>query len=137
MFFFTNRVIFFSFLTPKRRIHSSKKVTLISFAPLQKNVRRLFIYEVFWHCPKFIYSSINRENDGDLESDVNPLEAPKGNYVIVEEEDVVVLNRDTFAHYVKPKVNPYMKVIGCLSVCTEGFREPLYMEAPPRFCEGL
>ena len=69
--------------------------------------------------------SINRENDGDLESDVNPLEAPKGNYVIVEEEDVVVLNRDTFAHYVKPKVNPYMKVKGCLSVCTDGFSEPL------------
>ena len=45
-----------------------------------------------------------RENDGDLENDVNPLKAPEGNYHIVEEEGVVVLNRDTFAHFVKPKV---------------------------------
>eukprot|EP00088_Acartia_fossae_P059160 TRINITY_DN6994_c0_g1_i2.p1 TRINITY_DN6994_c0_g1~~TRINITY_DN6994_c0_g1_i2.p1 ORF type:complete len:684 (+),score=152.98 TRINITY_DN6994_c0_g1_i2:49-2100(+) len=44
-----------------------------------------------------------KENDGDLESDVNPLKAPEGNYHIVEEEGVVVLNRDTFAHFVKPK----------------------------------
>ena len=45
-----------------------------------------------------------RENDGDLESDVNPLKAPKGNYHVVQEDDVYVLNRDTFAYFVKPKV---------------------------------
>ena len=46
---------------------------------------------------------ISRENDGDLESDVNPLEAPKGNYLVVEDEGVHVLTRDTFAHFVMPK----------------------------------
>ena len=46
---------------------------------------------------------ICRENDGDLESDVNPLEAPKGNYLVVEDEGVHVLTRDTFAHFVMPK----------------------------------
>jgi len=44
-----------------------------------------------------------KENDGDLESDVNPLEAPKGNYLVVEDEGVHVLTRDTFAHFVMPK----------------------------------
>merc|ERR550519_1772452 len=44
-----------------------------------------------------------RANDGDLESDVNPLKAPTGNYHIIEEEGVSVLNRDTFAHFVIPK----------------------------------
>jgi len=44
-----------------------------------------------------------KENDGDLESDVNPLKAPKGNYVIPEEDGVHVLSRDTFAHFVMPK----------------------------------
>lgn len=50
-----------------------------------------------------LITSISRENDGDLESDVNPLEAPKGNYLVVEEEGVHVLTRDTFAHFVMPK----------------------------------
>jgi len=44
-----------------------------------------------------------KENDGDLESDVNPLNAKKGNYHIVEDDGVSVLNRDTFAFYVQPK----------------------------------
>jgi len=44
-----------------------------------------------------------KENDGDLESDVNPLKAPKGNYLIPEEDGVHVLSRDTFAHFVMPK----------------------------------
>ena len=38
-----------------------------------------------------------------MESDVNPLEAPKGNYLVMEEEGVHVLSRDTFAHFVMPK----------------------------------
>jgi hypothetical protein len=42
-------------------------------------------------------------NDGDLENAVNPLEAPKGNYHIIEDGDVFVLSRDTFAHFVMPK----------------------------------
>ncbi len=42
-------------------------------------------------------------NDGDLESDVNPIETPQGNYNVIEEGDVAVLNRDTFAHFVFPK----------------------------------
>ena len=50
-----------------------------------------------------------RENDGDLENDVNPLEAPQGNYHIIEDEGVYVLNRDTFAHFVKPKVTNVLK----------------------------
>ena len=44
-----------------------------------------------------------KENDGDLESDVNPLEAPKGNYLVIEDAGVHVLSRDTFAHFVMPK----------------------------------
>jgi len=44
-----------------------------------------------------------KENDGDLESDVNPLKAPEGNYVVAEEDGVYVLNRDTFAYFTKPK----------------------------------
>merc|ERR1712123_498721 len=44
-----------------------------------------------------------KENDGDLESDVNPLNAPKGNYLIPEDDGVHVLSRDTFAHFVMPK----------------------------------
>jgi len=44
-----------------------------------------------------------KENDGDLESDVNPLKAPEGNYLIPEDEGVHVLSRDTFAHFVMPK----------------------------------
>ena len=47
---------------------------------------------------------VPRENDGDLESDVNPLKAPQGNYVVAEEDGVYVLNRDTFAFFTKPKV---------------------------------
>ncbi|QQP38009.1 Protein disulfide-isomerase, partial [Caligus rogercresseyi] len=35
-------------------------------------------------------------NDGDLESDVNPAEAPQGNYNIIEVEG-------TFAFFTKPK----------------------------------
>ncbi|TRY73095.1 hypothetical protein TCAL_00905 [Tigriopus californicus] len=42
-------------------------------------------------------------NDGDLESPVNPLEVPQGNYHVIEDEGVYVLNRDTFAHFVMPK----------------------------------
>jgi thiol-disulfide isomerase/thioredoxin len=42
-------------------------------------------------------------NDGELESDVNPLKAPQGNYHIVDHDGVTVLNRDTFAHFVQPK----------------------------------
>ncbi len=42
-------------------------------------------------------------NDGDLDSPVSPLEAPQGNYNIIEDGDVYVLNRDTFAHFVMPK----------------------------------
>ena len=42
-------------------------------------------------------------NDGELESDVNPIETPKGNYHIVDHDGVTVLNRDTFAHFVNPK----------------------------------
>jgi hypothetical protein len=42
-------------------------------------------------------------NDGELENEVNPLKAPEGNYVIATEKGVSVLNRDTFAHFVKPK----------------------------------
>ena len=34
---------------------------------------------------------------------MNPLEQPKGNYHIIEDEGVYVLNRDTFAHFVMPK----------------------------------
>lgn len=41
-------------------------------------------------------------NDGDLESVVNPLNTPKGNYHIVDDNGVKVLNRDTFAHFVQP-----------------------------------
>ena len=52
----------------------------------------------------------HRENDGDLESDVNPLKTPEGNYNIAWVEDVAVLNRDTFAYFVKPKVRIKMKV---------------------------
>ena len=45
-----------------------------------------------------------RANDGELESDVNPMNTPKGNYHIVEDYDgVTVLNRDTFAHFVMDK----------------------------------
>ena len=57
------------------------------------------------HCQAvFLMEMItSRENDGDLESDVNPLEAPKGNYLVVEDEGVHVLTRDTFAHFVMPK----------------------------------
>lgn len=44
-----------------------------------------------------------RANDGELESDVNPLETPQGNYHIVDHDGVTVLNRDTFAHFVQPK----------------------------------
>merc|ERR1712156_534676 len=43
-----------------------------------------------------------RANDGELESDVNPAETPKGNYHIVDHDGVTVLNRDTFAHFVNP-----------------------------------
>ena len=42
-------------------------------------------------------------NDGELESDVNPIETPKGNYHIIDHDGVPVLNRDTFAHFVNPK----------------------------------
>ena len=42
-------------------------------------------------------------NDGDLDSAVNPQETPQGNYHIIEDEGVFVLNRDTFAHFVNPK----------------------------------
>ena len=42
-------------------------------------------------------------NDGDLESAVNPLEAPSGNYHVIEDKGIYVLNRDTFAHFVMPK----------------------------------
>ena len=42
-------------------------------------------------------------NDGELENAVNPLKAPEGNYIIAEENGVPVLNRDTFAYFVKPK----------------------------------
>ena len=45
---------------------------------------------------------IFRANDGELESAVNPIEAPKGNYLIQDHDGVTVLNRDTFAHYVQP-----------------------------------
>jgi protein disulfide-isomerase A4 len=44
-----------------------------------------------------------KANDGDLESPVNPAETPSGNYHIVEDNGVSVLNRDTFAHFVHPK----------------------------------
>jgi len=44
-----------------------------------------------------------KENDGDLESDVNPLKAPTGNYLVIEDDGVSVLSRDTFAHFVMPK----------------------------------
>jgi len=44
-----------------------------------------------------------RANDGDLESPVLPLKAPEGNYHVIEEEGVAVLNRDTFAYYTFPK----------------------------------
>ena len=44
-----------------------------------------------------------KANDGELESDVNPMDTPKGNYHIVDHDGVTVLNRDTFAHYVMPK----------------------------------
>jgi hypothetical protein len=50
----------------------------------------------------FLYATC-RENDGDLENELNPLKAPKGNYHIIEDEGVHVLNRDTFAHFVMPK----------------------------------
>lgn len=42
-------------------------------------------------------------NDGDLDSPVNPLHTPTGNYHVIEDEGVFVLNRDTFAHFVQPK----------------------------------
>lgn len=42
-------------------------------------------------------------NEGDLESPVSPLEAPTGNYHIIDEEGVYVLTRDNFAHFVMPK----------------------------------
>lgn len=42
-------------------------------------------------------------NDGDLESAVNPLDTPQGNYHVIEDDGVYVLNRDTFAHFVQPK----------------------------------
>ena len=44
-----------------------------------------------------------KANDGELESDVNPMETPQGNYHIVDQDGVTVLNRDTFAFYVQPK----------------------------------
>ncbi len=44
-----------------------------------------------------------KANDGELESDVNPAETPKGNYHIVDHDGVTVLNRDTFAYFVQPK----------------------------------
>merc|ERR1712018_517565 len=44
-----------------------------------------------------------KANDGELESAVNPLETPKGNYHIIDDDGVTVLNRDTFAHFVQPK----------------------------------
>ena len=54
----------------------------------------------FW---LFVINFFCRENDGDLENTLNPLEQPKGNYHIVEDEGVYVLNRDTFAHFMMPK----------------------------------
>ena len=42
-------------------------------------------------------------NDGDLENPVNPMEQPQGNFHIIEDREVYVLNRDTFAHFVMPK----------------------------------
>ncbi len=42
-------------------------------------------------------------NDGDLDSPVNPLETPQGNYNVIQDKGVYVLNRDTFAHFVIPK----------------------------------
>lgn len=44
-----------------------------------------------------------KPNDGELDSPVNPMETPKGNYHIIDHDGVTVLNRDTFAHYVQPK----------------------------------
>jgi len=42
-------------------------------------------------------------NDGELGSDVNPVERPKGNYVVANDKGVHVLSRDTFAHFVMDK----------------------------------
>ena len=42
-------------------------------------------------------------NDGELDSEVNPTERPQGNYNIVNDGGVYVLNRDTFAHFVMDK----------------------------------
>lgn len=42
-------------------------------------------------------------NDGELESDLAPLKKPQGNYHIVEEQGVFILNRETFAHFVMAK----------------------------------
>ena len=42
-------------------------------------------------------------NAGELESDVVPQQKPKGNYHIIQDKGVYVLNRDTFAHFVMDK----------------------------------
>jgi protein disulfide-isomerase A4 len=42
-------------------------------------------------------------NDGDLESPVSPLEAPTGNYHVIEDKGIYVLTRENFAHFVMPK----------------------------------
>ena len=42
-------------------------------------------------------------NDGELDSDVSPQKKPTGNYHIIKDKGVYVLNRDTFAHFVMPK----------------------------------
>jgi len=39
-------------------------------------------------------------NDGELDSDVSPQKKPTGNYHIIKDKGVYVLNRDTFAHFV-------------------------------------
>ena len=67
-----------------REIQASSKLYIYSFRLNHNN----------FHC---------RENDGDLENTLNPLQQPKGNYHIVEDEGVYVLNRDTFAHFMMPK----------------------------------
>ena len=69
----------------------------------------ILTFSLFKYEPCLIFSrsrlttSCLRENDGDLENELNPLEQPKGNYHIIEDEGVYVLNRDTFAHFVMPK----------------------------------
>ena len=39
-------------------------------------------------------------NDGELDSDVSPQKKPTGNYHIIKDKGVYVLNRDTFARFV-------------------------------------